>query len=163
MEFTFAADRKLVFFVTAGGLKRCVEFGDRNEAGASVFMTKDPKVAMAIRRHPLTRRGVITDTTPAAVVDELLQASAAPKAYDVRTSNANRGKASAGKTEAAPKKTVADDAGGSVREYENFTVAREAISKEFGIPKKNLRTPTALDRTARENGFTIRYKNAERQ
>lgn len=160
MEFTFASDRKLVFFVQAGGLKRCVEFGDRSIAGASIFMTKDPKVANAIRKHPLSRRGVITETTPAQIIDESKRPSA-PEPYNVRVSNSMKGKKTSKKTVEASKEPVAETAKGNVREYDNFSVAKEAIAREFNIPKKDVRTPTALDRVAKEKGFIIKYKNAE--
>lgn len=162
MEFSFAADRKLVFFVQAGGLKRCVEFGDRSSAGASVFMTKDRKVANAIRKHPLSRRGVITETTPAEVIEESMRPSA-PEPYNVRVSNGRKVTKAPAKVKDTPQEPVAGTDGKNVREYDNFSVAREAIAKEFGIPKKNLRTPTALDKVAGENGFTIRYKSADQQ
>ena len=163
MEFSFAADRKLVFFVQAGGLRRCVEFGDRNDAGASVFMTSDAKAAMAIRKHPLTRRGVIRETTPASVIDESLKASVESKIYNVRESNKNRGKKTSRKASDTPAEPVADTGSDNVREYDNFSVAKEAICREFGIQKKDLRNPAALDKVAKENGFTIRYKNAEQK
>lgn len=162
MEFTFAAERKVVFFVQAGGLRRCVEFGDRNEAGASVYVTKDPKIANAIRKTSMARRGVIVETTPASVIEESLKAPSKP--YSVSESNRNRGKkAETGKTGSAPTDTAGKDDGLEVREYDNYTVAREAITREFNIPKKDVRNPTALDRVAKENGFTIKYKNAGQQ
>ena len=63
MEYTFASRRQLSFIIQAGGRNLLVAFGNRNQAGVSVFMTSDPKVAHAVRKHALTRRGVIEETT----------------------------------------------------------------------------------------------------
>ena len=37
----------------------------------------------------------------------------------------------------------------------------EAICKEFGIPKTKVRTPAALEKLAKDNGFVIKYNNAQ--
>lgn len=141
MVYTFAAERKLVFVVQTGGHNRLVEFGDRNQNGTSVFMTTDPGVAQAVRRNSLYRRGVIQETTKE------------PEPQPV----------SASKTVKSTEKTApAADGSPEVREYDNFTVAREAIVKEFGIKKSEVRNPTALARVAGERGFSIKYLNAER-
>ena len=63
MEYTFASQRQLSFIVSVGGRNRLVAFGSRNQAGVSVFMTNDEKVAHAIRRHSLSRRGIIQETS----------------------------------------------------------------------------------------------------
>ena len=72
-----------------------------------------------------------------------------------------KGKKTPKNTKEASKTPVAETAGDNVREYDNFSVAKEAVAREFNIPKKNLRTPTALDKVAKEKGFIIMYKNAE--
>lgn len=139
MEFTFAAERKLVFVIQAGGRNRLVEFGDRNENGVSVFSTTDAAVAQAVRRSSLSRRGVIAETTkypdPEPVTEKPVKAA---------------------------EKKVEKPAGTPVREYENFTLARESITKEFGLKKSEVRNPTALARVASEHGFSIKYLNAEK-
>lgn len=179
MEFTFSAERKVVFTVQAGGVRRLVEFGERNENGVSSFFTRDPKVASAIRRHSMSRRGIIVETSPVPVEEpsepvrrpqptvrtlaSVKRADASIKKQSVPSVGTRTavGKAAA----KAAKKIVSDiaEAGqnGEVREFENFTVAREKISREFSIPKRDIRTPTALARAAMERGFSIRYLNAE--
>lgn len=181
MDYTFAADRKVAFIIQANGIRKLVEFGDRNENGVSSFFTTDPKVANAIRKHSLSRRGAIIETTkdldqetveepvkPQRVVRTIgmvkgvgakPQVSARPTGK-VTTKPRTAAKPSAKKTQA-----VADAVGGSageVREYANYTVAREAICKEFSIPKAQVRNPTALARVAKEHGFSIKYLNAEK-
>lgn len=145
MFYTFVADRKLVFVVDAGGRKRLVEFGERDSNNASLFSTTDADVAKAIRRSSMSRRGIIIETTVAQKPEEPRKKAAV-----------------------APKPTAQTDAAktdvtqGDIREYDNFTQAREAISKEFGIAKSTVRNPTALERAAKEHGFSIKYKNAEK-
>lgn len=182
MDFTFAAERKVVFTIQASGMRLLVEFSERNQSGVSSYFTSNPKVAEAIRKSSLSRRGVIIETTPNELLQQALsentQAKTVPQRSlaQVKGVGASKPKAAAlnlGASTAARKvadnavKKAAMDAAASqqtsddVREYENFSVAREKISKEFSIPKKDVRTPTALAKVAKEHGFTIRYKNAE--
>lgn len=140
MYYSFAADRKLVFVVQASGRKRLVEFGERSDRGVSLFSTTDENVAQAIRRSSMSRRGIIVETT----VEQQ------PEEKKTESSVKNQ------------KEPVSENTQSDVREYDNFTVAREAITKEFGIPKTEVRNPTALERAAKEHGFSIRYKNAEK-
>lgn len=140
MYYSFAADRKLIFVVQSSGRKRLVEFGERSDSGVSLFTTTDENVAQAIRRSSMSRRGIIVETTVEQQPEEKK-----PK-----------------ETVQAKKEPVADKAQGEIREYDNFTLAREAITKEFNIPKAEVRNPTSLERAAKEHGFSIRYKNAEK-
>lgn len=141
MEYNFSAERKLVFIVSVAGRNLLVEFGDRNSGGRSSFTTTDGKVAQAIRRTSLARRGVIVETTP--TVDIPPASSNHPSSPKIPTSPNN------------------PDSPSSSREYDNFTLAREAIIKEFGIKKSEVRNPTALARFALSKGIIIKYKNAE--
>lgn len=138
MDYSFAAERKVVLTVQAGGRNRLIEFGERNENGVSCFQTNDAIIANTIRRHSLSRRGVIVETTP-------------PKAAEPEPE-----KKAVTKPDTQPK---ASD-GTPIRAFDNFTLAREAITKELGIPKTKVRTPQTLEKLARENGFTIKYNNA---
>lgn len=140
MNYTFAAERKLIFVVQTGGRKRLVEFGDRNENGASVFVTTDEAVAIAVRKSSMSRRGVIVETTKKP---EPVQAAKTVKNDQV-------------------KPAVQESPAMAVREYANFTLAREAIIKEFSLKKSEVRNPTALARVAQERGFSIKYTNAEK-
>ena len=130
----------MIFVVQCGGRNRLVEFGERNANGVANFNTTDPAVAAAIRKSSLSRRGAITETT---------------KYPDPE--------AQTPKKEVKKQAPIADKAiAPTVREYENFTLAREAITKEFGLKKSEVRNPTALGRVAQEHGFTIKYLNAEK-
>lgn len=144
MDYIFSAERKLVFTIRIGGRNLLVEFGDRNSGGMSSFVTSDARVAHAIRRTSLSRRGVIIESTPAN------QAASTPK--PVPSAVVPR--------QPQPQLQPSDLPASSVRSYDNFTLAREAIVKEFGIRKSDVRNPTALARFAQEKGFTIKYNNA---
>lgn len=138
MDFSFAAERKVVLTVQAGGRNRLIEFGERNSNGVSCFQTTDAITANAIRRHSLSRRGVIVETTPPQQqepepeIKKVVKADTQPKAAD----------------------------GTPIRAFDNFTLARETITKELGIPRTKVRTPATLEKLARENGFIIKYNNA---
>ena len=181
MDYTFVADRKVAFIVQAGGRRKLIEFGDRNENGVSSFFTTDAKVAQAVRKHSLSRRGAIVETTrhleeepvqefvkpqPAVRTVALVKGVGAKPVHSIRPTGkiSLRPKAPA---KPSPKKTqaVSDAVGGTsgeVREYANYTVAREAICKEFSVPKSKVRNPTALAQVAKEHGFSIKYLNAEK-
>lgn len=148
MEYTFASHRQLSFIVSAGGRNLLVSFGNRNQAGVAVFMTKEEKVANAIRRHSLSRRGIIEETTKQKPV-EAAKPTIKPVATVAKTAPVAE--------KQAPKKAVSD-AEPKEREYDNYTVARESICKELGIKKTTVRNPETLALVAKEHGIIIKYK-----
>lgn len=150
MNYTFVSKRQLSFIICVGGRNKLVSFGSRNDAGVAAFMTTDEKVAHVIRRHALSRRRIIEETT---------KPEAAPVA---EPQNTTQPAADATGTVAKQQKPVGDATGTAAgqREYDNYTVAREAICKEFGIKKTDVRNPAALEQVAKEHGITIIYKNA---
>ena len=153
MEYKFASRRQVSFIISAGGRNLLVSFGARNQAGVSVFMTSNPKVAQAIRRHSLTRRGIIEETTPpeqAEATVVMTQKARAPKADETTMEKPLEPGTT---TDAAP--TVGE---ATERIYDNYTVARESICKEFDIKKGSVRNPEALAHVAKEHGIIIKYK-----
>ncbi len=156
MEYTFASRRQLSFIIQAGGRNKLVAFGDRNMAGVSVFLTTDPQVAHAVRRHALTRRGIIEETTKEVELEETLAGEPqvtvpGRKAKAVVARGAEPVKATlAGK----PQVTVQ----AKERLFDNYTVARETICKELGVKKTDVRNPEALATVAKEHGIIIKYK-----
>jgi len=150
MEFTFASKRSLQFIVAVGGKNILVRFGDRNQNGTAGFLTLDPNVAQAVRRNAFFRRGIIVETTkkqPSAPAQPAktatVQNSIVKNAGTIAEKPVNKTKASKG---------------AEVREYDNYTVARESICKEFGITKSAVRNPDALAKVAKEHGIIIKYK-----
>lgn len=200
MYFTFSSDRKLSFIINAGGRNLLVQFGDPNSNGVSTFTTKDPKVANAIRKNSLSRRGIILESSESAgkeletekkvkkVAMPTKEAEKADVTHQHTEQEATQGEQTdtqeqhdtaeatteasgettedAGDevTEVTTDKTPAEkaDEGGEKapeeREYDNYTIAREAICKEFGINKSSVRNPTALEKVAQEHGIIITYK-----
>lgn len=152
----------------AGGIRRLVEFGDRNQNGASTFITQDQKVAQAIRRHSMSRRGVIVETTanleeepvtekPQVQPRTLSQVKGVTKPAQKPVKATATIKADKPKPRKAVGKAVPTDPNMDVRQYANFTVAKEAICKEFTIAKSIVRNPTALSKVAAEKGIIIQY------
>jgi len=145
MRYTFASERKLTFIISAGGVNRLVDFGFANENNVSTFATNDPKVAQAIRKNALSRRGIIKETTKEEPVAEAQGVKKQePKADET--------------TQKAEPVTAKEPASLQVREFDNYTVAREALCKEFSVNKNLVRNPTALAKVASEHGITIKYK-----
>ena len=167
MNYTFVSKRQLSFIISVGGRNLLVPFGSRNDAGVAAFMTTDEKVARAIRRHSLSRRGIIEETTkPEAVVaappQHTVKKPAAGATGVVTGDGKNVDEMHGTKPQEGTGKPAGEAAGtvAEQREYDNYTVAREAICKEFGIKKGDVRNPAALEQVAKEHGITIIYKNA---
>ena len=148
--YTFAASRQFFFNVPYQGRSRLIQFGDRNQAGVSVFLTDDPKLAEAIRKNSLFTRGAITEETPEGEKKKM----ATPK-------GGKKGPApDVGKKIATPEggqKELAPDVGKKMV-FTNFTQAREHLCKQFKIARSKVRNPTALSRFAEEKNITIVYK-----
>lgn len=153
MEYTFASQRQLSFVVSVGGRNLLVPFGSRNQAGVAAFMTHDEKVAQAIRRHSLSRRGIIQETTKP---DANTTGTVAAKPAEAPKPQGSQQPAV--KAEAKPETAKQQELQTKEREYDNYTVARESICKELGIKKADVRNPTALARVAQEHGIIIKYK-----
>lgn len=159
-----------------------VQFGDPNSNGVSTFTTKDPKVANAIRKNSLSRRGIICESSESAGKEletekkvkkvaiptkEAEKADATPQQTEQEAAQGEQHDTAETTTEASEETTdeapaeTADEGGEKApeeREYDNYTIAREAICKEFGINKSTVRNPTALAKVAQEHGIIITYK-----
>ena len=154
MNYTFVSKRQLSFIISVGGRNMQISFGSRNDAGVAAFMTTDERVARVIRRHSLSRRGIIEETTKPEILAAKPQGTepGKPQGTVQSAADATRAGADSGKNTA--------EMHGQQREYDNYTVAREAICKEFGIKKTDVRNPAALEQVAKEHGINIIYKNA---
>ena len=141
MLYRFVSKRQLSFIVSVGGRNRLVAFDTRNQAGVSAFMTQDEKVANAIRKHSLSRRGIIEETTVMPAEETIETVVNTPQVS---------------KPETAIEPAVAAEP--KERTYDNYTVARESICKEFGISKGSVRNPNTLAHVAKEHGIIIKYK-----
>lgn len=135
--FEFVAERQLIFHADIDGLQRLIIFGEREGNGASVFQTKDERVANAIRRTAMFRRGVIIETTRTAS-PSLPQG---PKT--------NHGSP----LQKAPTKEE--------KTFANITQAKDWISRSWGISKSALRTPAQIMTAADAHGVKIIIKAIE--
>lgn len=158
MEYTFASQRQLSFVVSVGGRNLLIPFGSRNQAGVSTFMTLDEKVAQAVRRHSLSRRGIIQETTKPAEKPSGTVAKPEANTTGVVTRPAGKPTGTVAAEKQAAKAAGTTAAEPKEREYDNYTVARESICKELGIKKSEVRNPSALAKVAQEHGIIIKYK-----
>lgn len=173
MYFTFSSDRKLSFIINAGGRNLLVQFGDPNSNGVSTFTTKDPKVANAIRKNSLSRRGIICESSESAGKEletgkkvkkvamptkETEKTDVTPQQTEQEATQGEQHDTAEATTEASKETDEGSEKTPEEREYDNYTVAREAICKEFGINKSTVRNPTALAKVAQEHGILIKYK-----
>ncbi len=168
--YSFAAERQLIFYANVGGRSRLIQFGERNHAGASVFMTQEEKVAEAVRRNSMFKRGVITETTIKEEVKPVI-AEAEPQrteqtgkakknAKGGKKGSAKKGgknaapvKAESVKAEAEPQRTEQE-----AKSFRDFSHAREWFGKEYGVSRKELRNPTMLAEYAKKYNVTIKYE-----
>lgn len=146
-DYTFAAARQFIFQVTVEGRQRLVRFSERNQFGASTFCTPDAKVAEAIRKTSMVKRGVIEETTPKE--EKKPQGTAAQVARPAESPQPHEGV----DDEVQPPDSKAD-----VIEVDNFSQAKEAVAKRLGIDKSSIRTPPDLSAVAKRNGIIIKYR-----
>lgn len=155
-QHIFSAERQLIFHIVVDGRTQLVQFGERSQWGASNFSTTDEKVAAAIKRHSMYKRGVITefvqeDKKPAKQVRKpagKAECTAAQQPQDT-------GKE--GQEPPTPETPPGETDAANVIEAENFTQAREAVMKRLGIGKDAVKNPILLQQVAKEAGLTIKY------
>lgn len=142
--YEFASERKYVFKIETDGIPKLVEFGDAYGSNASVFQTKDRKVAEAIRRTSMFRRGAIKETTK----EEEHTKSAA--SISVQNGNQDDGKAQDSTEPEMEEKT-----------FTNITQAKDWVSKEYKIPKTQLKKPESVVAEAKKHKVKLIIKAIE--
>lgn len=133
--FEFSADTQYIFKVTVDGVQYLVAFSERNSFGTSTFSTANEKVAEKIRRTSMFRNGAIRETTQCDDAEAGIDAAA----------------------EQRPTERQSEEKKDSVKEFANITLAREWLSKTFGVKKSEIRYPGQIAKCAKENGVEIRY------
>ena len=144
--YEFASERKYVFKVETDGIPKLVEFGDAYGSNASIFQTKNRKVAEAIRRTSMFRRGAIKETTK----EEEHTKSAAKHQPSERGVNQDDGKAQNSTEPEMEEKT-----------FTNITQAKDWVSKEYKIPKTQLRKPESVVAEAKKHKVKLIIKAIE--
>lgn len=154
-NYTFSADRQLMFYVNIGGIQRLVRFGSRNGNGVSVFTTALRSTAEAIRKHSLYLRGVVKEQVvvkPAADAAGVVAGKASLK------SEGNAGRPTAQIPAADTTGVVADaEPQAEVIEAKNFTQAKSMLAKRLDIKYQDIKTPEQLLQLAKESGIIIKY------
>lgn len=140
--YEFASERKYVFKIETDGIPKLVEFGDAYGSSASIFQTKDRKVAEAIRRTSMFRRGAIKETTK----EETKSATSS----SVQNGNQDDGKAQNSTEPEMEEKT-----------FTNITQAKDWVSKEYKIPKTQLRKPESVVAEAKKHKVKLIIKAIE--
>lgn len=142
--YEFASERKYVFKIETDGIPKLVEFGDAYGSNASIFQTKDRKVAEAIRRTSMFRRGAIKETTK----EEEHTKSAVSSS--VQNGNQDDGKVQNSTEPEMEEKT-----------FTNITQAKDWVSKEYKIPKTQLKKPESVVAEAKKHKVKLIIKAIE--
>lgn len=126
--YRFVANSMFIFSVDLpSGLIKNVEF-EACGVGVYSYMTDNKQVAEAIRKHPLTQQGRITDKSePEERVEEVVG-----KLMDV-VKNLN------------------------VLHFDNITKAKNYLHKEFKIDTRGLKSPDSVKAKAKELGIDIDF------
>ena len=112
------------------GLIKNVEF-EACGIGVYSYMTDNKQVAEAIRKHPLTQQGRITDRSePEDPVEEVVG-----KLMDVMDALKNP----------------------NVLHFDNITKAKNYLAKEFKVDTRGLKSPASVKAKAKELGVDIDF------
>ncbi len=126
--YRFVANSMFIFAVALpSGLIKNVEF-EACGVGVYSYMTDNKQLAEAIRKHPLTQQGRITDKSePEERVEEVVG-----KLMDV-VKNLN------------------------VLHFDNITKAKNYLAKEFKVDTRGLKSPASVKAKAKELGVDIDF------
>lgn len=129
--YRFVANSMFIFAVALpSGLIKNVEF-EACGVGVYSYMTDNKQVAEAIRKHPLTQQGRITDRSePEDPVEEVVG-----KLMDVIDAVKNP----------------------NVLHFDNITKAKNYLAKEFKVDTRGLKSPASVKAKAKELGVDIDF------
>ena len=179
----FVSDSELIFKVCVGGQYKLVSFGERSDAGSSVFITKDPILAQAIRNTRYFKTGRIVEDLSKAedmYYDSVEEARAQQEQKSAETGElqgtasenptgtepageaAGTGAEPSGEAEGTGAEEQQGDAsqnptGAEVMKFDSITFAKNYLAKTFGIDKKSLKTPEQVIAAAEEKGVKIEF------
>lgn len=137
--FEFASERQYIFKVEINNIPRLVAFGDPYQGSSSMFQTTDRKVAEAIRRTSMFRRGAIKETTK-------------PEEKPVKKTEKPEEAEEAEK----PKKPKMEE-----KVFTNITQAKDWVSHEYKIPKSQLKKPESVIAEAKKHKVKLVIKAIE--
>ena len=126
--YRFVANSMFIFAVALpSGLIKNVEF-EACGVGVYSYMTDNKQVAEAIRKHPLTQQGRITDKSEP---EEPEQEVVGKPMDEVKNPN--------------------------VLHFDNITKAKNYLHKEFKIDTRGLKSPDSVKAKAKELGIDIDF------
>lgn len=131
--FEFASERQYIFKVEIDNIPRLVAFGDPYQGSSSMFQTTDRKVAEAIRRTSMFRRGAIKETTK-------------PEEKPMKKAE---------KPEETEKPKMEE------KVFTNITQAKDWVSHEYKIPKSQLKKPESVIAEAKKHKVKLVIKAIE--
>lgn len=138
--FEFVSERQYIFKVEIDNIPRLVAFGDPYQGSSSMFQTTDRKVAEAIRCTSMFRRGAIKETTK-------------PEEKKAKSSTQTKAAKAA---EEKPKQPKMEE-----RVFTNITQAKDWVSKEYKIPKNQLKKPESVVAEAKKHKVKLIIKAIE--
>jgi hypothetical protein len=128
--YRFVANSMFIFAVALpSGLIKNVEF-EACGVGVYSYMTDNKQVAEAIRNHPLTKQGRITDKSEPEEPEQV-----AEKPVDGMDA-------------------VKDP---NVLHFDNITKAKNYLAKEFKVDTRGLKSPASVKAKAKELGVDIDF------
>lgn len=126
--YRFVANSMFIFAVALpSGLIKNVEF-EACGVGVYSYMTDNKQVAEAIRKHPLTQQGRITDKS-----EPEQEVVGKPMDGMVEVKNPN------------------------VLHFDNITKAKNYLAKEFKVDTRGLKSPASVKAKAKELGVDIDF------
>lgn len=129
--YRFVANSMFIFAVALpSGLIKNVEF-EACGVGVYSYMTDNKQVAQAIRKHPLTQQGRITDKSEPEEPEQVV----------------------AGK----PMDGMDGLMGPDVLHFDNITKAKNYLAKEFKVDTRGLKSPASVKAKAKELGVDIDF------
>lgn len=149
ITYEFAAESQYIFHTEVDGIQYLVQFGFKSGNGSSVFSTHNAKIAEAIRKTSMFKRGAIVETTIWPKKDDALKGTAQNGAAPIETP-----------TEQSTA-TADDEPKMEVKVFANITQAKDFVSKEYGIAKRLLKKPEQVIEEAKKHGVKIEIDKIE--
>ena len=129
--YRFVANSMFIFAVALpSGLIKNVEF-EVCGVGVYSYMTDNKQVAEAIRQHPLTKQGRITDKSEPEEPEQEVVGKPMDGMDEVKNLN--------------------------VLHFDNITKAKNYLAKEFKVDTRGLKSPASVKAKAKELGVDIDF------
>lgn len=152
----FFSNRSVNFQINIGGQPFVVMFGDSNIVGQCSFVTRNEKVADAIRRHSFFKKGIVWEKPEEPVTTGVNNEKPADDGVLMEEPGENSAAIIAEAPGITEQDTTTEE--DEVPTFENFTEAKDWFCKKYGVAKTTVRNPTALNSEASARGIKIQYR-----